>query len=298
MTDRRRFRPLPTAVACLIAFIIPMTGCAVAPRHAVLKSPDRRIPVETIIAGRTGEPVTFQELLSDLETVPIVYIGEEHPNRAHHEIQVKLIEALDQRLSNLTVGMEMFDYRYDLVLDQWSGGELDRDAFIRQTHWYANWRWDYDLYAGVLDLIRERNIRLVGLNLPFHIPGRIRIGGIEALLEDDRRYLPQAVDLNRKAHREYVEAVFRRHPPMNSENDFERFYQAQCVWEDTMAESVAGKRGNGPMVVIAGNGHIIKKFGIPDRAYERSGTPFRTIYLAKAGQVIELDYGDYLWVTP
>jgi hypothetical protein len=52
------------------------------------------------------------------------------------------------------------------------------------------------------------------------------------------------------------------------------------------------------MVVLAGNGHIQFKYGIPDRAYNRTGASFRTIYPAPAGDVVELDIADYIWVTP
>jgi len=51
------------------------------------------------------------------------------------------------------------------------------------------------------------------------------------------------------------------------------------------------------MVVLAGNGHIQFKYGIPDRAYSRTGISFRTIYTAPAGDVVELAVADYIWVT-
>jgi hypothetical protein len=52
------------------------------------------------------------------------------------------------------------------------------------------------------------------------------------------------------------------------------------------------------MVVLAGNGHIIRKFGIPNRAFARTGAPFNTIYLAPVGAEADLSWADYLWVTP
>jgi len=70
------------------------------------------------------------------------------------------------------------------------------------------------------------------------------------------------------------------------------------VWEDAMAEMIAQNLKNDVMVVLAGNGHIQFKYGIPDRAYKRTGASFRTIYLAPAGDVVELDIADYIWVTP
>ena len=80
-------------------------------------------------------------------------------------------------------------------------------------------------------------------------------------------------------------------------DNFDFFYEAQCVWEDTMAASVALNMKDDLMIVIAGNGHIIRKFGIPDRAFRRTGAEFRTIFQATAGGEIESDYADYIWVT-
>jgi hypothetical protein len=50
--------------------------------------------------------------------------------------------------------------------------------------------------------------------------------------------------------------------------------------------------------VLAGNGHIQFKYGIPDRAFSRTDEAFRTIYPAPVGDVVELDIADYIWVTP
>lgn len=95
----------------------------------------------------------------------------------------------------------------------------------------------------------------------------------------------------------YIEKIFEYHKKLGRE-DFQSFYEAQAVWEDTMAESVANFSCKGPMVVLAGNSHIIYKFGIPDRAYHLKPMPFKTIYLASVGTTAELDYADYIWVTP
>jgi uncharacterized iron-regulated protein len=70
------------------------------------------------------------------------------------------------------------------------------------------------------------------------------------------------------------------------------------VWEDIMAQSIARGIKNKKMVVLSGNGHIIRKFGIPDRAFSRIKEPFKTIFLARSGTEAKLSYADYIWVTP
>jgi uncharacterized iron-regulated protein len=281
----------------MVVFMTVLWGCAVAPKTLILDDISKTFRAGTIISTKTGKPILFEELVNYLGTDRVIYVGESHTNPAHHQIQLKVIESLYEQHPNLTVGMEMFDRSYQPVLDKWSSGLLEQEEFIKQTHWYANWRYNYELYEEILNFIKAKKIRLVGLNLPFHIPPKIRIGGIESLNECERNYLPKDVDTANEAHRNYLKGVFEKHLGRVGKN-FDYFYLAQCVWEDVMAESVAFYLKQDIMVVLAGNGHIVRKFGIPDRAFRRTEAPFRTIYPARAGSTVESDYADYIWVTP
>jgi len=281
-------------LACLWIW---MEGCAVVPKQLTVTDLSRSFEKGAIISARTGGPVPFEELLADLSTVQVVYVGEEHTNRAHHRIQLKILRALMAGHPQLSVGMEMFDRSYQHVLDRWSRGEVGREAFLRMTHWYANWRYDFDLYAEILETVRQNHLPLVALNLPFYIPPKIRVGGIRYLSNYEKQFLPAEIDTSNRAHRQYLEKVFREHH-FRGKVKFKDFYLAQCAWEDTMAESVARHLDDGTMLVLAGNGHIRYKYGIPQRAFRRTGAPFRTIYLAAAGSRVELAVADYIWVAP
>ena len=105
------------------------------------------------------------------------------------------------------------------------------------------------------------------------------------------------IDLENAEHRLYVEETYNA-IPHHQGGAFEYFYEAQCAWEDTMAQSIVLKMGDAPMVVLVGNGHIFRKFGVPDRVYARSEVPLRTVYLAAVGSEVDWDYADYIWVTP
>jgi uncharacterized iron-regulated protein len=279
---------------CLVGFVF---ACAAAPPRLFLKDRDRYVEAGQIISGTMGAPVTFDEMLVDLSGVRVVYVGEIHTDPAHHAIQLKILKALANVNPRVAVGMEMVDFTYQPVLDQWSAGKLTKEAFIEKTHWYANWRFDFTLYQPVLEHIKEKEIRLFGLNIPFHIPPKVRIGGIESLLGCDRQDLPHHIDTTNAAHRAYLETIFKAHT-FHGEANFDFFYQAQCVWEDTMAASIARNLDDRLMLVLAGNGHIVHKFGIPQRAFNLTGAPYRTVYLAPAGETVDLSYGDYIWVTP
>ncbi len=249
-----------------------------------------------IIASHTGSLIDFNTLIDEISQVDVVYVGERHSEMEHHQIQLRILTALVNRHGSATVGMEMFAHTYQKVLNRWSAQQMDQSTFLKQTHWYANWRFDYSLYAPILTYVRDHQLPLIGLNIPFHIPPKIAIGGLDSLNTEEKQHLPEKIDTTNAAHRQYVQRVFAHHQVKGRE-DFSTFYQAQCTWEDAMADTLSKHLGNNKMVVLAGNGHIIKKFGIPQRAHQRNRAPYRTIYLSPADSRIDLSYGDYIWVT-
>jgi uncharacterized iron-regulated protein len=269
----------------------------VTPKTLSIKDHPTRLMENTILNTATLSAVSHEQLIADLAKARVIYVGENHTNPAHHAIQLEVIKALDQSSAHLTIGMEMFDHTYQPVLDQWTAGELDQTTFIEKTHWYANWRFDFGLYRDILEYAKEKGLRIIALNVPFYIPARIRVGGLASLSEADRMHLPDTIDTTDADHRAYLEEIYNMHA-FSGRNSFEFFYEAQCTWEDAMAEAIAENLGPGKMVVLAGNGHIIRKFGIPNRAFARSHAPFKTIYLAPVGDEAELSWADYLWVTP
>ena len=294
------FGKRPRYYLFLPTLMLFLWGCAVAPiKKLTIQDTDQSFEEGVIISAKLGKPVSFEELLADLNNCRIVYIGEKHTNVAHHRIQLEVIQAIFKNQPNLAVGMEMFDHTYQDVLDMWSAGELDQKDFLKKSHWYANWRFDFSLYREILEFIKEHHIRLLALNIPSHIPPKIREGGIDNLRPEEKKHLPQQIDISKTDHRDYLKNVFDGHKHhFRGEVEFENFYAAQSVWEDAMAEMISQHLKDDVMVVLAGNGHIQFKYGIPDRAFSRTAEAFRTIYLALVGEVVELDIADYIWVTP
>ena len=290
------FYGLVRSVFGLVLLFVLTSGCAVPGKKVFVRGMEKSFKPGTIISAQKAAPITFEQLISELENARVVFVGERHTNIEHHNLQLEIIRALYKGHPDLKIGMEMFDHTYQPVLDKWSRGELTEDEFLKQTHWYANWKFNYGLYRDILAFAREKNIPVVGLNIPFHIPSKISIGGIGSLSEYEKAQLPEKITTDIEAHRKYVKEIFEQHH-LKGREDFENFYMAQNVWEDAMAEAVVRHLGNSLMVVLAGNGHIVEKFGIPDRVSRRLPVPVKTIYPVSAGATVELSYADFIIVT-
>lgn len=236
--------------------------------------------------ARRGRDVTFRAMADDLASVRMVHVGEAHTHPGHHDLQLRILQTLQERGLPLLLGMEMFERPYQPILDRWSAGTMTEDAFLRETSWYQSWGYDWTLYRPLLLYARDHHIPVIALNAERAIISAINRSGLEELAPWMRARLPDELPVPSSGrHRDALVDIWRMHTPEGKPIDrerFERFYQAQCTWDETMAESAARALAADPrpgavMVVLAGSGHIEGFHCIPERARRRNGFDYRTV---------------------
>ena len=151
----------PFGIMLCAWILLILWGCAVTPQKLKIKGEPEGFGAGSIISTQTYTAVSFEALLDHLQKSRVIYVGENHTSKEDHKIQLEVIKALFQKVSDLAVGMEMFDRSYQPVLDQWSAGKLAEKEFLQKIHWYANWRYDFALYRDILNFIKDNHIRLV-----------------------------------------------------------------------------------------------------------------------------------------
>ena len=294
----------------ITVFLMIFQACApkkhVMPPLATVEGIQRHFSQGRIIDLETGEAIDFTDLINKLKPVDVIFVGEVHNNPEHHLIQVQLLQALMARYAPpLAVAMEFFDTTRQPVLDQFMSGDLDETAFLEQVDWKNSWRFPYHLYRPILWVSHDKGTALLGINAPNAVVKKVARSGLEGLTPEERNQVARDIDLDNKAHREYLCSIFKQHPfkknPKHSVENFDHFYQAQCVWDETMAETIAEymKAHGGKMVVFTGNGHIMNKFGIPDRVLRRVDVKTATIVLYPLTErtTINKRLADYVWLT-
>jgi len=248
-----------------------------------------------------GKTLSFDELVERIAPKDLIFVGEVHDNPEHHLIQVQILQALIASPGPVVVAMEFFQQGHQGALDRYLGGEITEDEFLREVDWDESWGYDYLLYRPLLLMAKEKGIKVLALNAPAAIVKKVAREGLEGLDPDERDQLPRDIDLTVEAHRAYLRNIYRRHSH-DDLKDFEHFYEAQCVWEETMARNLSKyqKERGERLVVFAGNGHITHKFGIPDRAIRRFPAALVTIMPYPIGkkEAIEKETADYVWLTP
>jgi aminopeptidase N len=240
--------------------------------------------------------LSLKDIIERIIDTDIIYVGETHPNYADHKVQLAVIEALHREGRAFAIGMEMFQRPYQPSLDAYISGDIGVRDFLKDTEYYERWGFNYNLYREILDYARTYGIPVVALNQASEVVKKVADGGLDALTPEEREKIPPDMDMTDDAYRRRLRTIFEAHRKVPGRT-FTNFYQAQVLWDETMAHSVADFLKENPgyqMVVIAGQGHVAYGSGIPRRAHRLNGKPY-AIVLNPSGEDWKRDIADYVF---
>ena len=288
----------------LLAFFLILCGCSTTrpkmPPLVSIEDVPGHFGKGRIIDLKNGTSISFEQLIDNLQKNDLIFVGEVHNNPEHHLIEVQILQALMARYHPLAIAMEFFDTTQQPVLDRYMEKEASETVFLKDVDWHKGWSFPYYFYRPLVFAAKDKGNVIVGINLPGNIVRKVARSGLDSLTPEERGHMAEEIHLDNTAHRQYLTEVFKDHPHTQIKN-FDYFYQAQCVWEDTMAENIARylKDNPGRMLVFTGNGHIINRFGIPDRVSARIPVNIATIILYPLTErsIINKNIADYVWLT-
>ncbi|MBD2481580.1 ChaN family lipoprotein [Planktothrix sp. FACHB-1365] len=215
-------------------------------------------------------------LIKKLTETDIIYLGETHNNVKDHQAQLQLIQALFQQNPKIAIAMEMFQRPYQNILDQYLTGEITESQLIEQSQYHQRWGFPWENYAEIVRFAQQQKIPILAINTPTEITRKVAREGLERLTKSEQQYIPplSEIDLNPSEYREMLLKIYQQHHQGNHGNseNFERFFQAQILWDETMADAIANFVKNNPdfqVIVLAGQGHIVYGYGIPNRVKRR-----------------------------
>jgi len=295
------------APCLLLLGIALVSGCAPArPRplpFAEIRGAEGRYGPGEIVDLHQARALEFPSFVDLVAPNDLVFVGEVHDNAEHHLIQVQILQALMACCGPVDVAMEFFRTPQQPVLDRYTAGEMTESEFLEAVDWDANWGFPFHLYRPLLSLAREHGSRVLALNVPLELVRKVARVGLEGLTQEERGRLPVQIDLTNEAHREYVREAYLMHRRAGIPN-FQFFYEAQCVYEEVMAESLAryfeeAGRHHRKVVAFAGNGHLEYRFGIPNRVSSRVPVAAATVlpYPLAGETSIPSEIADFVWLT-
>lgn len=219
----------------------------------------------TLILNAAGEEVELPLLIEELARHDVVFLGEEHDNTVGHGVHVEIIEGLHARRPDLVISLEMFERDVQGVVDDYLRGRIDEETFLEHSRPWGNYA---KHYRPMIEFAKAKGLDVIAANVP-RDAARERARG-ESPSGPWLARTTTAPDDDYKAH--FAKAM-EEHPGLTPDL-VDRMYAAQCLKDDTMAESIAdylaGRPHRRPLVVhVCGKFHSDRGLGTVVRLLQR-----------------------------
>lgn len=250
---------------------------------------------EPVLGIEPKKMVDLSNIINAVIDNPVIYIGERHTNYEDHKVQLEVIMELFQRGKKFAIGMEMFQRPFQKALDDYLSGAISEKEFLKASEYFKRWKFDYYLYREIIEFAKAKGIPVVALNLREEIVKKVSEGGLDSLTQEEKKEIPQDIDMPDEDYKERVKKAFQLHETSHIKN-FDYFFLSQTLWDETMAHSIAQFMANSPdyhMVVLAGEQHIIFSSGIPKRAFRLTGKDYSTL-INGVPEELDTDVGNFV----
>ncbi|MCA9116780.1 MAG: ChaN family lipoprotein [Planctomycetaceae bacterium] len=222
-----------------------------------------------IFDSKTGQELTVARAAEQLARADAVFLGENHDSGPGHQLQLELIQALHQLRPDLVISLEMFERDVQGTLRDYLSGRIDEEQFLQVSRPWSNYA---DHYRPIVEFARKHRLDVLAANIPRRIASAVAKD--EQPDPEDRAWLPRETTAPDDAYAARFRATMQGHGGSLSEEKLALYYQAQCLKDDCMAESMAdafaSRPRNWPLVVhLCGRFHSDYGYGTAARLQSR-----------------------------
>ena len=190
-----------------------------------------------IVDSRTGKTLSLQQMANELKKYDLIFFGEYHDNTTLHKLERELVPLLDTK-RELILSLEMFERDVQSDLDAYIEGWLTEDEFLAKSRPWSNYK---DDYRPLIEYAKQKKLTVIAANIPRSIAGKMARTGpdfTDTLPEEDKKWLPNKISYPDDSYKKaFLETLENMHSPMMNNNP-DWLYQAQCLKDETMAESI------------------------------------------------------------
>ncbi len=261
----------PISVASLfasLAFAGACSGISPVPETTAAQAPEEH--TETRLEGRIwlvreARFATRAELEARLSATRFVLLGELHGHPEHHRLQAELITAMVANGRRPVVAMEQFDTDQAAALAAFQPAPPEAAAGLGEAVGWEDSGWpDWSRYQPIAEAAFRYELPLIAANLPRRAVRAVAMDGQDPRTLQDVQ--PAALDTPRPAAAKarLRDILMASHCHDLPQTVIDRMVLAQRVRDVVMAQrlhdAASGLDGG---VLIAGNGHVDRGFGVP-----------------------------------
>jgi uncharacterized iron-regulated protein len=239
-----------------------------APTAAPMPAASSYVP-QRVYDTRGAAFTDFETMLADLARADVILVGEQHDDPNTHRLEAALLEGLFRRRVPVTLSLEMFERDVQPALDAYLAGTVPEEEFLKGARPWPRYATDY---RALVEIARGHGWPVVAANVPRRIAADVAKSGrtaVDGLMSADRPFAARDLQCPRGPYFDRFAEQMGSHQARGgtaSTDDAatERYYWAQCVKDETMAESIAAavaKQTGRPGAVVHVTGAFHSDFG-------------------------------------
>jgi uncharacterized iron-regulated protein len=210
----------------------------------------------------------FETMAADLARADVVLIGEQHDDPNTHRLERAVLEGLARRPAAVTLSLEMFERDVQTSLDTYVAGSTAEEEFLKSTRPWPRYATDY---RPLVEFAKSQRWPVIAANVPRRIASDVAKSGrpaVDTLPADDRRLAASDLHCPHDAYFDRFAEQMGGHPSGSAgaagDGPTERYFWAQCVKDETMAESIAtafARHEGRPGVIVHITGSFHSDYG-------------------------------------
>lgn len=215
--------------------------------------------------GSSLSLLTESQVRDRIAEADALIFGEQHDSSTHHQQQVEILKWVAEIHGAYNLGMEFISYDQQDALDRFLNKTITEPEFLSEVNWQGIAFSEYR--QQVLSPLAV-NGWTYGINLPRWVAREISSLGLENITAKANALLPPNKELGTDTYFERFRETMKGHVP---EASLLRYFQAQSMWDDTMAWKAAELIQNQQfLAIIVGEFHSAFGDGLPYRIQQRS----------------------------
>jgi uncharacterized iron-regulated protein len=237
----------------------------------------------------------FESMVAAMARADVVLVGEQHDDPNTHRLERAVLDGLARRRGDIIVSLEMFERDVQDRLDQFRTGRLPEAEFLASSRPWPRYATDY---KPLVDVAIARQWPVIAANIPRPMASEISKAGIDVLAgKSDTEKAWFAREWQCPTDDEYYRRFKDVMGGHTGASEMDRFYAAQCLKDETMAESIAtawsaaastAKPGTRPLVVHY-NGSFHSDYGLGTAARVKRRLPDAKTMVVTMIPVADLD---------
>jgi uncharacterized iron-regulated protein len=220
-----------------------------------------------IVTPASVSETTPSKMIERLARADLVVFGEQHDDPETHRAEAELLDAIGRTGRPIVVSLEMFERDVQPVVDEYLAGRATEGDFLARSRPWERYATDY---RRLIQMAKDRRWRVVAANVPRPLAsaiGRKGFAALDTLTVTERRNAAReyVCSTDDDYHARFMESMQTHSlaplPGPRIADSLptaiaEQFYLAQCIKDETMAESIVDARLSSPQnaIVVHFNG--------------------------------------------